>query len=276
MAILSLGLDKLVRPLYVVYYTKFMVMALQKAGGFHYEEARARVAALSDQAVEQFVADPMCVLRAPSKMMQILGKDTVYGIIGFQIFRRVSMFKSKDQVVALLLRKGELGMEELTDFFRDPVAAAQKILQQSEWETSSHRSTPLLEVDPKINAVEDDEHSFGVMEDKVEPTCAVFGLFPSTRLKDIRAGIVPVIFFTLYSNWDLVTRRFFYLVNQHGDLHRAGRAGPCEADHPLDGRRPVDRPGGRPPCCGHHRLLRPRLLFPRLPGVHLPPHEDKR
>ena len=53
-------------------------------------------------------------------MMQILGKDTVYGIIGFQIFRRVSVFRSKDQLVALLLRKGELGMEERTDFSETP------------------------------------------------------------------------------------------------------------------------------------------------------------
>ena len=45
----------------------------------------------------------MGVLSAPSKKVQIVGKDTVYSIIAFQIFRRAGpLFQSKEQVIALI------------------------------------------------------------------------------------------------------------------------------------------------------------------------------
>ena len=69
----SLGLAKLACPFYVAYYTKFMVLALQKAGGFEHEEELEKIAEVSSKAVEQFIADPLGVLRAPSKIMRIFG-----------------------------------------------------------------------------------------------------------------------------------------------------------------------------------------------------------
>ena len=45
----------------------------------------------------------MGVLSAPSKKVQILGKDTVYSIIALQIVRRAGpSFQSKEQVIALI------------------------------------------------------------------------------------------------------------------------------------------------------------------------------
>ena len=56
-------------------------MALQKASGFEFQETLRTIAELSSEAVTHFVADPLGALRAPSKMMDILGVDMVYGII---------------------------------------------------------------------------------------------------------------------------------------------------------------------------------------------------
>ena len=67
-------------PVHVVYYTKFMVRVLQKAGSFVYQQTLQTIAELRGEAVSHFVADPLGALRAPSKMMDILGVDMVYDI----------------------------------------------------------------------------------------------------------------------------------------------------------------------------------------------------
>ena len=45
----NLGLAKLAYPFYAAYYTKFMVLALQKAGGFEYEDALDKIAEFSSK-----------------------------------------------------------------------------------------------------------------------------------------------------------------------------------------------------------------------------------
>ena len=52
----------------------------------------------------------------------------------------------------------------------------------------------------KNGAEEDHEHSFGVREDEVKPTHAALGPFIGACLRDIRAGQVPVMHTTLYSD----------------------------------------------------------------------------
>ena len=87
MALRILGLVKLGYPIFVVFYTKFMVMALRKAGGSESQVMQQTIAELCSEAVDLYVSDPVGVLRAPSVMIDILGEDMVYGIIGYQIFR---------------------------------------------------------------------------------------------------------------------------------------------------------------------------------------------
>ena len=50
----------------------------------------------------------------------------VDGIIGNQFFKRTRMFATSEQVITLM-EKATMGMEELTDFLKDPVADAQKL-----------------------------------------------------------------------------------------------------------------------------------------------------
>ena len=91
MALLILGLVKLGFPIFVVFYTKFMVMALRKAGGSEHQKTQQTIAELCSEAVDLHVSDSMGVLRAPSVMIDVLGEDMVYGIIGFQIFLSLSL-----------------------------------------------------------------------------------------------------------------------------------------------------------------------------------------
>ena len=79
-AVLRLGLAKSAYSLFVVYLTKFLCMALQEAGGFSHGEWLEKVAALCGQVVEQSTLVPMDVLAAASEVIQIMGKDTVFGI----------------------------------------------------------------------------------------------------------------------------------------------------------------------------------------------------
>ena len=83
-------------------------------------------------------------------------------------------------------------------------------------------SPALLDPEVKDGAGEDYEHSFGDRDDEVTPTHAVFGLFLSARLQDIRAGLMPVVLITLCSNWDLVAMRFLLLVNTETSVVQAG------------------------------------------------------
>ena len=90
MALLILGLVKLGNPIFVVFYTKFMAMALRKAGGSEFQEMQQTIAELCSEAVDLYVSDPVGVLHAPSVMIDILGEDMVCSITGYQLFRSVS------------------------------------------------------------------------------------------------------------------------------------------------------------------------------------------
>ena len=65
-------------------FTKFMVMALRTAGGSESQEMQQTIAELCSEAVDLHVPEPMGGLRAPSVMMDILGKDMAYGMVGSQ------------------------------------------------------------------------------------------------------------------------------------------------------------------------------------------------
>ena len=67
-----------------------MVMAFRKVGGSESQAMQQTIAELCSEAVDLYVADPVGVLRAPSVMIDILGGDMVYGIIGYQSFRSLS------------------------------------------------------------------------------------------------------------------------------------------------------------------------------------------
>ena len=79
----------------------------------------AKMAPLGKQAGDQFVSDFMGGPKAVLRMKQLLGGNTVYGIIGNQIFKRNRVFAGRVQVVSLM-RKATMGMDELTDFSETP------------------------------------------------------------------------------------------------------------------------------------------------------------
>ena len=132
------------------------------------------------------------------------------------------MLASREQVFSLI-EKATIGTKELTDFPKDPVMDAQKLLENRKEEVGA-----AVEQDPKEDpevgggADEDDEHSLSVREDEVTPTHAVFGSFISVRLRSTRAGWVPVMLIILYNNWDSVTKSFLHLVNTEAFIVQAG------------------------------------------------------
>ena len=164
----------------------------------------------------------MGVLKAPRRMKQLLCKDTVYGIIGDQIFERTRMFASREQVISLI-EKATMGMEELTDFPKNPVADAQKLLGNMKEEVGAAAEQDPKE-DPEVGdgAEEDGEHSLSVREDEVTPTHAVFGSLISVRLRNTCAGWVPVMLIVLYSDWDSVMKSFLHLLNTEAFIVQTG------------------------------------------------------
>ena len=74
----------------------------------------------------------------------------------------------------------------------------------------------------KNGTEKDHENSFGVREDEVMPTHAICGPFISACLHDICAGSVPVMLNTLYSNWNIVTKRLLNRVSTETFIVQAG------------------------------------------------------
>ena len=69
---------------------------------FEQAEAPARMAPLSEQAMEQLASHPMGVLSAAMRMKHLIRKGKVYGTIGDQILKRTRRLASREQVISLM------------------------------------------------------------------------------------------------------------------------------------------------------------------------------
>lgn len=214
---LALLLAKCLFPLYTIYFTKYMVIALTNAGGYTSEVASEKVKALGASEFEEFMSDPMGLLTNPGRLKQIFGEETVNEILAHQAYKRAprGTFESEEQLLNLV-SESHLNAKTLKELVLNPAAVKAQLLgsrpenavqELEEAEEQSDRGErPNVDVHVEIPTTEEVEEE----EEELHAATAfpVFGLFVGSSFRHVCSGIVPVILITVYTNWDFITKRF--------------------------------------------------------------------